>query len=182
MGQQLTYKVYVIQIGNQVDKLFVNYAIEDINTKYNLFLYRHPAIPTSILRPDLYEHLPIYENNNQAMAACKKLITELEKKGFDVIAGTPLYADKYSVYVLKLDNNDKFVYVGQSLYTPDIRLKQHRYLYHCAQKMKNIKTMELFPAIYEQLPKFDTEQESKLVEVNLAKSLAQNGYRVIGGH
>ncbi len=176
------YSIYVIQLLQQPNKLLLNYTTGSVNTKLTEFKDKHPRLSSARLRPDLYNNIGTLSNNLATMSQCKQRIKLLENDGYEVIAGTPLFMNHWRVYVLKIDNNPKKIYVGQSKYPPEIRLKQHQCGYFSATTLKPSMKLELFPSIYEQLPEFDSEFKSKEAEHNMSESFKKLGYTVFGGH
>ena len=88
----------------------------------------------------------------------------------------------YCVYVLQIEDNPRYVYVGQTYLTPEERLVQHLTGYKSARSIRHAKYLTLRPDIYEQLPRLKTREQVLEVEARLASSLRSIGYNVEGGH
>ncbi len=107
--------------------------------------------------------------------------------GFDLISAirTIPAARAYGVYVIELDNNSNYVYVGQTWYTPDERLAQHNTglaVFHAARPFKRGSQGTLRPDLFAHMPRVKTQAQSEALEVTLAMQLKQAGFRVEGGH
>ena len=175
------YHIYVIQIDGYETVLYVNYGI-DVQKLYKEFLKKHPQIKDSVLRPDLYEYLPPYRNMKKAERMCRKLVWELESKGFDVIASPILVNDYWSLYVIELDGDEKHVYVGMTNYPREKRVQQHIYKFNPARILLKIDNFRLMDELCVDLLIYRQKMAAERAEAELAQDLRQRGYKVKGGH
>lgn len=88
----------------------------------------------------------------------------------------------YGVYVIELNNNPNYVYVGQSYLTAAERLHQHRHGYKSAPSIKKARYMKLRPDLYSYLERFTKREDAEAMEALLAKDLREEGFKVEGGH
>ncbi|HSX00958.1 MAG TPA: hypothetical protein VLF67_01835 [Candidatus Saccharimonas sp.] len=108
--------------------------------------------------------------------------------GYDLITRAEIISARrtFGVYVIEIGGNANHLYVGQSWYSPEERLRQHLTGYaafHAAKpfKHKNV-TGKLRPDIYTQLPRYRTQAEAEKAEAWTALQLRKAGFRVEGGH
>lgn len=91
----------------------------------------------------------------------------------------------YEVYVIELDYEPDHVYVGQSSYSPELRLMRH--LTHDKQFQAAkifrgaVQDGTLRPDLSSHLPTYEIESESKKAEKLLSEQLREQGFRVEGG-
>jgi hypothetical protein len=108
--------------------------------------------------------------------------------GYDLIAGARIVDSRrtFGVYVIEINHNSNYVYVGQSWYLPEERLQQHLTgyaVFHAAKPFKRRGTTgRLRPDLYSHLPRFRTQPEAEVQEARLAMQLKRAGFRVEGGH
>jgi hypothetical protein len=107
--------------------------------------------------------------------------------GYDLITACSRIAGRrtYGVYVIELDGNSNHVYVGQTWYMPEERLRQHLTgyaVFHAARPFKRGAGGKLRPDLYEHLPRYATQQQAEDKEASWALELRKAGYRVEGGH
>ena len=89
---------------------------------------------------------------------------------------------KYYIYAFELNDDPKYVYVGQSYLSPEERRQQHIQGPHKARSIKYCKIGKLRPDLYEQHNPIATRQEAERMEAWLADDLRQKGFHVEGGH
>ena len=114
----------------------------------------------------------------------------LEKKYIVQNGGNALY----TVYVINLSdevgprkNQERWVYVGQSMYTPEERLKQHLAGIRSSRWVENYGgelNYDLFRDIplFRDVPQVRFRQDAEMLERRLAKDLQRRGFNVKGGH
>lgn len=88
----------------------------------------------------------------------------------------------YGLYVIEINDDPNWVYVGYSWWPPDERLRQHLSGENAAWVFKRGNTGRLRPDLYEHLARYSTRKEAELAEVALAKELRERGFMVDGGH
>ena len=88
----------------------------------------------------------------------------------------------YCVYVLEIDGDPNYVYVGQTAHTPEKRLEQHQTGYKSAPSLKKAKKLALRPDIYKQFDRVKTREAAEALESLVAKHLVARGFKVEGGH
>ena len=88
----------------------------------------------------------------------------------------------FYVYVFELNDDSKYVYVGQSYLMPEKRRQQHILGPHKARSIRYCKIGKLRPDLYEQYNPITTRQEAEKMEAWLADNLRQRGFHVEGGH
>ncbi len=88
----------------------------------------------------------------------------------------------YVVYVLEIDGNPNYVYVGQTSNTREHRMQQHLDHYKSAPSLRHAETLTLRPDLYEGLPIVDTQAKSEAQEAMVAANLKARGFIVEGGH
>lgn len=88
----------------------------------------------------------------------------------------------FYVYVFELNDDPKYVYIGQSFHPPEIRWIQHKQGIRTAPSIKHCKIGKLRPELYEMLNPIMTQEESLKKEAWLADTLTGLGYKVEGGH
>src|SRR5262249_51804078 len=99
----------------------------------------------------------------------------------------------YHLYVVELDrticvrrgclarNGKPPVYVGQSVHTPEARLKQHKAGYKSSRFVREF-GVHLLPRLYRRAGPFSSRAEALEGEQRLAQQLEKSGYCVFGGH
>jgi hypothetical protein len=108
--------------------------------------------------------------------------------GYDLITAARIIDERrtFGVYVIELNGNSNYVYVGQTWYTPEERMQQHLTgyaVFHAAKPFKRRGTTgRLRPDLYAHLPRFKTQAEAEVLESRWAMELRKAGYRVEGGH
>jgi len=107
--------------------------------------------------------------------------------GFDLITAvrTVPGARDYGVYVIELDGNSNYVYVGQTWYAPDERLAQHntgQAVFHAARPFKRGSRGVLRPDLYAHISRVRSQAEAEKLEWRTAVELRKAGFRVEGGH
>lgn len=90
--------------------------------------------------------------------------------------------NQYYIYAFELNNDPKYVYVGQSYLTPEERRQQHIHGPHKARSIRHCKIGKLRPDLYEQYNPIATRKEAERMEAWLAEDLMQRGFLVEGGH
>lgn len=88
----------------------------------------------------------------------------------------------YCVYVLEIDGDPNYVYVGQTCLSPEERLKQHIEGVHSARSLRHAVKLELRPDLYKHMPRMVTRKEAEDLEFKTAERLKDLGYIVEGGH
>lgn len=88
----------------------------------------------------------------------------------------------YGLYVLEIDSDPYYVYVGQSYLSPEERLEQHKNGVHSARSLRGAVRLVLRPDLYEGLPRYQSRDEALKAERDYATKLKNYGYRVEGGH
>lgn len=178
---RLQFTPYVIQIADNTDVLYVNYA-NNISQALVDFKRKHPQIKNSSLRPDIFDASLSYTTANKANRACLRLIDSLESNGLEVIAGGPLHNPYWQVYVIEIEGNPKHIYVGETNYPVHKRFQQHIYHFNPARALQKFDILELAMHHAAHLPRLRTKDASKQAESILARQLRQSGYKVEGGH
>lgn len=107
--------------------------------------------------------------------------------GFDLISAirTIPGARDYGVYVIELDGNSNYVYVGQTWYAPEERLAQHNTgyaVFHAARPFKRGSRGTLRPDLFAHLPRVKSQAQAEALEASTAMKLRKQGFRVEGGH
>jgi predicted GIY-YIG superfamily endonuclease len=92
----------------------------------------------------------------------------------------------YGVYVVEIDDDPDYVYVGYSAHTPEHRLEQHQTgefeIHHAAQVFRSgSRATKLRPDLYRHLNRFELREEAIEEEVKLAAQLRKQGYVVVQG-
>lgn len=176
------YTIYVIQIGLNRSILLVNYCLGNPDKKLHEFIQKQPHLRDSVLRIDLCHQYRQYKTGREALRACRELIRRLEATGFEVIAGTPLMLDRWSLYVIEITGRQTYLYVGSTNYPIQKRLEQHIYKYYPARIFLREDIFELDETRCQDLPTYRTKKEAEKAEAQLAQSLRLKGYKVKGGH
>ena len=102
----------------------------------------------------------------------------------------------YNVYVILLNKeakkkysrkyggwkNKPAVYVGETSYTPEERIAQHKEGGFVSSRYVYNHGIELMPELYEEYNPLSSREQSELVETVLAEKLRRLGYTVLGGH
>lgn len=172
---------YVIQVGRNVDALYVNYATH-VTKAFKKFLHKHSMIRDSVLRYDLFDKELSYRTVRLAERACHRLIHGLESEGFEVIAGGPLHNNFWKVYVIEIDGDPRHLYVGQTNYPVEKRYQQHVCKLNPARVLLRYDSFELAMQHAEHLPAYRTKGASLAAEAALAEELRALGFTVEGGH
>jgi len=176
------YKVNVFEIDNGKKKIFVGYSTSNHQQAFEKFVTsvrkeRHPANLTKWTKG-----LPDYDTAEEAIEAAKAVIIALEAKRYMVIAGPMVQNDFWQVYAIELDNNPKKVYIGQSIYDPEIRLEQHMAGLNSSVKVRRADNPKLRPDLYGKIGKIENREEAQKAEIKLAEELREKGFTVYGGH
>ena len=108
----------------------------------------------------------------------------LEKKYIIETSGN----DLYTVYVINLsdevgprENQNRWVYVGQTKYTPKERLEQHLAGIRSSNSVERYGE-RLNYGLFRDIPKVRFRQDAEMLERRLAKDLQSRGFNVKGGH
>ena len=176
------YRVHVFEIDQGKKKVFVGYSTSNHQQAFERFVTsvrreRHPANLVKWTRD-----LPDYDTAEEAIEASKAVITALEAKRYMVIAGSLIQNDYWQVYAIELDNNPMKVYIGQSIYSPEIRLEQHMAGLNSSVKVRRADNPKLRPDLYGKIGKIENREEAQKAEIKLAEDLKQKGFTVYGGH
>lgn len=176
------YRIHIFEIDEGKKKVFAQYSTYDTETCFAKFKtsVRKERKPKVLVK--FTKDLPEYESAEDAVSALEQLTTTLESAKYSVIAGTPLQKDYWQVYVIELDNNPMKVYVGQSIYDPEIRLEQHRAGLNSSVKIRRANNPKLRPDLYKHLQKLDSKEAAMAAEAQLAEELREKGFTVYGGH
>jgi hypothetical protein len=107
--------------------------------------------------------------------------------GFDLITRAEHITKprSYGVYIIELDGNKNYLYVGQTWYEPHERLAQHNTgfaAFHAARPFKRGSRGTLRPDLYAHLPRFRSQAQAEELEAQVARDLTRQGFRVEGGH
>jgi hypothetical protein len=126
-------------------------------------------------------------NLEGALRLQQRLIQQFRDQGKAVVNGPP--RDGYAVYVLRLDppprNTPKgrtAIYVGQTSWTPEERLLQHKQGLNTTIETHAERAMLLYDLFPDDPPGSMTRLESLTRERQLAEQLRRQGYHVLGGH
>lgn len=138
------------------------------------YLYEEPlTVPQRLYRYELHEDYVVRQRDDFEFGF--DLITQIE-----FITRPP----SYRVYVIELSDSSNHVYVGQTWYAADERLRQHLTglaVFHAAKPFKRGLSGRLRPDLYAHLPTFSTQSQAEELEATWAIRLKQAGYRVEGG-
>ncbi|HVQ44468.1 MAG TPA: GIY-YIG nuclease family protein [Candidatus Saccharimonadia bacterium] len=107
--------------------------------------------------------------------------------GFDLITSLRRITEArtFGVYVIELDRNPNYVYVGQTWYLPEERLAQHNTgfaAFHAARPFKRGARGRLRRDLFAHLPRVRSQPQAEAMEASLAMQLKKLGFRVEGGH
>jgi hypothetical protein len=107
--------------------------------------------------------------------------------GFDLITHIERIpaARTYGVYIIELDRNPNYVYVGQTWYLPEERLAQHNTgfaAFHAAKPFKRGSRGTLRRDLFGHLPRVKSQAQAEAMEAAVALQLKKAGFRVEGGH
>jgi hypothetical protein len=107
--------------------------------------------------------------------------------GYDLITRAEhiTKARTFGVYIIELDGNPNYLYVGQTWYDPAERLAQHNTgfaAFHAARPFKRGSRGRLRPDLYAHLPRFKSQPGAEALEARTAMELKRAGFRVEGGH
>ncbi len=144
------------------------------------------------LRPDLSDHLPAFEEREEARKAQRVLMRELRRRGFTVNGSFMVWR----VYVIELSDEvgprkcpDKpWVYVGQTSLTPEERFRQHLEEARTVEGQPRFSRVvhrhgvRLLPELYLHLPPCYLQEDALQLEAEVARDLAAQCYSVKGGH
>ncbi len=139
------------------------------------YLYEDPlTVPRRLYRYDVFDDYLV------------RLRDDFEF-GYDLITSCARITRRrtYGVYVIELDGNRNHLYVGQTWYAPEERLRQHLTgyaVFHSARPFKRGATGRLRPDLYEHLPRYVTQPQAEAKEASWAMELKRAGFRVEGGH
>jgi hypothetical protein len=177
---ELLYKVYIFEINKGSRKLFIQYSTEHMQKCFEKFVrsVRHGKKPAMLIEKSA--KIKPVKTEEEAKALIAEQVTILTEKNYQVIAGAHLQKDFWQMYVIELDNNPKKVYVGQSIYNPDIRLAQHISGYNSSVKVRKAKDPVLRPDLYENFGVIKTKEEARAAEMKLAEDLRHQGFTVYG--
>lgn len=89
---------------------------------------------------------------------------------------------QYYVYAFELNEDSKYVYVGQSYLKPDERRLHHINGPHKSPAIRHCKIGKLRPDIYGHLNPITNRDAALKMESQLAEELRTKGYNVEGGH
>jgi hypothetical protein len=89
---------------------------------------------------------------------------------------------QYYVYAFELNDDPKYVYVGQSYLKPEERRLQHINGPHKSRAIRHCKIGKLRPDLYSHLNPIATRDTALKIESQLAEELRSKGYNVEGGH
>lgn len=176
------YEIHIFEIDAGKKKLYISCSTKNVQQDFDKFKKKVRKGKTPIILDSLMNKLPKYETAKEANIAARILLINLDRCGYNVIAGTPLQNRYWRVYVIELDNNPNKVYVGQSVYEPEKRLEQHKAGHNSALKVYKAKSRKLRPDIYGKIEKIYDNEEAKAKEAQLAKELKVKGFEVHGGH
>lgn len=176
------YEIHIFEIDAGKKKLYISCSTKNVQQDFDKFKKKVRKGKTPIILDSLMNKLPKYETAKEANLAARKLVINLERRGYNVIAGTPLQNGYWQVYVIELDNNPNKVYVGQSIYEPKKRLEQHKAGHNSALKVYKAKNHKLRPDIYSKIEKIYSIEDARCKEAYLAENLRNKGYTVFGGH
>lgn len=139
------------------------------------YLYEDPlSVPQRLYRYDVFEDYLV------------RLRDDFEF-GYDLITHVSRITRRrtYGVYVIELDGNHNHLYVGQTWYSPEERLRQHLTgyaVFHAARPFKKGAIGKLRPDLYEHIPRYPSQPQAEAKEASWAMELKRAGYRVEGGH
>jgi hypothetical protein len=88
----------------------------------------------------------------------------------------------YGVYVIQIDDDPRWVYVGYSYRSPTERLAEHHSGHNAAWIFKGGHRGRLRPDLYGALKRLPARREAEVAEAALAAELRKQGFRVEGGH
>lgn len=172
---------YVVQLGSNREVLFVNYAT-DVDKAMREFVRRHTHLRDSVLRMDLVDGNYYSRKSKMAERECRRLVSNLEARGYEVIAGGPLMNPYWQLYVIEIDGDARHLYVGETNYPVEKRFQQHVYKFNPARALLKYDNFELAMEHAEGWPKVRSKKESLANEAALAEELRGKGYKVEGGH
>lgn len=89
---------------------------------------------------------------------------------------------QYYVYVFELNEDPKYVYVGQSYLEPKERRLQHINGPHKSPAIRHCKIGKLRPDLYGRFNPISSRDKALEIEEQLAEELRSKGYNVEGGH
>ncbi len=175
----IPYQIYIFEINKGSRKLFIQYSQDHIQKCFEKFVrsVRHGKKPAMLVE----KSAKIKPINTEDEA--KKLVLDqveiLTEKNYQVIAGSHLQKGFWQLYVIELDNNPKKVYVGQSIYDPEIRLAQHISGYNSSVKVRKAENPILRTDLW--VPSaIKTKEEAQTAEKKLAEDLRHQGFVVYG--
>ncbi len=176
----IPYQVYIFEISKGSRKLFIQYSQEHIQKCFEKFIrsVRHGKKPVMLIEKSA-KIMPVI-TEEAAKALVLEQVEVLTEKNYQVIAGAHLQKDFWQIYVVELDNNPKKVYVGQSIYDPEVRLVQHIAGYNSSVKIRKAENPILRPDLYSGYKAFKTKEEAQIAEKKLAEDLRHQGFVVYG--
>lgn len=87
----------------------------------------------------------------------------------------------WGVYVIQLDDDRNWVYVGQSYHSPEVRFQQHKNGIRASRIVRR-HGRRLRPDLHGRRPRYSSREEALRAEAALAAELRRRGFRVEGGH
>jgi hypothetical protein len=199
------YRLWVAELSDEAaplvhpekPNLYVGVTIEDPERKFarlrRALRPEHPVAQYGVkLRPEFYEHLPVYADGAAAAAAEKELVQGLRREGF--ILNRVGY--QYRVYVILLRDEvgprkcaDKpWIYVGQTSKDVKKRFIEHiegahnRKGHPLYSRVVYKYGVKLMPELYESIPYVYTLEDAKRQEKEAAERFELQGFSVKGGH
>jgi len=176
------YRINVFEIDKGKNKLFVQYSEQNAQQSFEKFVKSVHKSKKPMILAHLTQDLAKFETAEAAEAAALELIAGLEKEGYQVIAGPLMQQKFWQLYVIEIDNNPMKVYVGQSIYDPELRLEQHKAGINSSAKVRQTNNPHLRPDLYAETGKFESREEAQKAEVRLAEALTEDEFKVYGGH
>ena len=88
----------------------------------------------------------------------------------------------YSLYAFELNDDPRYVYVGQTALSPEARREQHIHGPHKSRAIRHCEIGKLRPDLYEKYNPIATRKEAEAMEAWLADKLRNDGFMVEGGH
>ncbi len=177
-----TYKIHIFEIDKGSGKLYINFSTKGETECFAKFKKKVKKGNNPISLTKSLGTSEAFPKQKEAIIAIDELINELEKKGFEVIAGPPFQNKYYQIYVIELNNYPHTVYVGQTKYFPEIRLAQHQIGYNSASVVRRAESAKLRPDLFVHIEEAKTKEEALYLESEVAEYLKWKGYKVYGGH
>jgi len=176
------YKIYIFEIDKGSRKLYINFSTKSEAECFAKFKKKVKKGNNPISLTKSLGGSEAFSKQKDTRFAIDEMITDLERMDFEVIAGAPLQNDYYQVYVIELNNDPRTVYVGQTKYSPDERLRQHRLGYNSASIVRKAEKVKLRPDLFAHIEEVYTKPDSLHLESEVAEYLRWKGYKVYGGH